>query len=852
MTVAVSSGSVRVAGVTHAVTGANVTITANASSNPRYDAVVADSAGALSAIAGTPAAEATLDQPSVALGTYAVLAVIYVAPGAIAINAAEIVQKQQTQNPNAFHDEPHALNNATIHTGTLDDAQIPAGIARDAEVTTAVSTHTAASDPHADRAAAASDATTKVTTHEAAADPHTTYQKESEKGAANGYASLDSNTVVPAAQLPAPSSTTFGGVKSHAAVSHEFLTSVGTDGIPVGATITLSDVPALLDSSFALTGDISPTALSADANNYNPTGLSTASTIRISTNDTTDRTLTGLAGGADGRLIFLHNLGPGNLLLSDEDALSTAGNRFALTSTVTMMPDALSMLQYDFTSQRWRVLHKTSGATTPALVFATTNVGGVSDQFLRSDDQIALFDNVLPDAVGTAAHGGIVGPTILDSGIDTADGTSFVTGSVATAAHYNELITLTVYSVGAADPNIPTLTTARGLTIAQIATRLNSTGHVRMTVFRTCIASGGSTGNLTIDFAGQTQTLCAWEVLAWAATGATAANNGSDGVGGSSSATSSSNRTSTPVITLATLEAGSATYAASAHASNETSVAGTGYLELTDLQFSGPAAGFQTEWKPGGTTTPSATWSTNSQPSVIVGVEIVPPDGVTIAARRGHVHATGAGTPTTAAFGDAAAIGAGPAASMTNHVHGMPALGTTTAAVGTAAGGSATTPSKSDHVHATGAGTPSTQASGDAAAVGSGPNAAMDNHKHAMWNDFIVVTFSKQGTVATTTDSTAGRWYNDTGRTLTFASVRATAVTAPTGATLIVDVNKDGTTIFTTQASRPTIAISGNTNKVTNPDVTTIADGSYLTVNVDQVGSTVAGSDLTVQVFMKG
>jgi len=40
-----------------------------------------------------------------------------------------------------------------------------------------------------------------VAAHEAASDPHTGYQKESEKAAANGYASLDANTRVPDAQL---------------------------------------------------------------------------------------------------------------------------------------------------------------------------------------------------------------------------------------------------------------------------------------------------------------------------------------------------------------------------------------------------------------------------------------------------------------------------------------------------------------------------------------------------------------------------------------------------------------------------------------------------------------------------
>lgn len=74
------------------------------------------------------------------------------------------------------HAAAHAINSAN-HTGTLDDAQIPATIARDAEVTTAVSDHAAA------------------------ADPHTNYQRETEKGVAGGYASLDGSGLVPDAQI---------------------------------------------------------------------------------------------------------------------------------------------------------------------------------------------------------------------------------------------------------------------------------------------------------------------------------------------------------------------------------------------------------------------------------------------------------------------------------------------------------------------------------------------------------------------------------------------------------------------------------------------------------------------------
>lgn len=75
--------------------------------------------------------------------------------------------------------------------------------------------------------------------------------------------------------------------------------------------------------------------------------------------------------------------------------------------------------------------------------------------------------------------------------------------------------------------------------------------------------------------------------------------------------------------------------------------------------------------------------------------------------------------------------------------------------------------------------------------------------------------------------------------------------TAPTGADLIVDVNKNGVTIFTTQANRPKILASAFTGVAPAPDVTTYNAGDYLSCDVDQVGSTVAGSDLTVSVRLR-
>jgi len=71
--------------------------------------------------------------------------------------------------------------------------------------------------------------------------------------------------------------------------------------------------------------------------------------------------------------------------------------------------------------------------------------------------------------------------------------------------------------------------------------------------------------------------------------------------------------------------------------------------------------------------------------------------------------------------------------------------------------------------------------------------------------------------------------------------------TAPTGATLIVDINVNGTSIWdSTQASRLTFAVSNQSTSQTSFDNSSLSEGDILTLDVDQVGSTIAGSDLTV------
>ena len=71
---------------------------------------------------------------------------------------------------------------------------------------------------------------------------------------------------------------------------------------------------------------------------------------------------------------------------------------------------------------------------------------------------------------------------------------------------------------------------------------------------------------------------------------------------------------------------------------------------------------------------------------------------------------------------------------------------------------------------------------------------------------------------------------------------------APTGASAIFDIHKNGTTLFTTQANRPTVAAAAVSASVALPDVTTLAAGDVLTIDCDQVGSSVASTGFTIAI----
>ncbi|MEV2239534.1 hypothetical protein [Micromonospora sp. NPDC049891] len=111
----------------------------------------------------------------------------------------------------------------------------------------------------------------------------------------------------------------------------------------------------------------------------------------------------------------------------------------------------------------------------------------------------------------------------------------------------------------------------------------------------------------------------------------------------------------------------------------------------------------------------------------------------------------------------------------------------------------------------------------------------------------ILPPLSLSGTV--TVGTGVHRLYNDTTVVLRVAGVRASVGTPSSSGSVVVDVNRNGTTIFPTQANRPAIASGSSTSgKNTLAEVTELGVNDYLTVDVDSAGT--GAANLVVQILV--
>jgi hypothetical protein len=185
-----------------------------------------------------------------------------------------------------------------------------------------------------------------------------------------------------------------------------------------GGTFSAPTITGAADvqEAIALSGDITPAQLTVNQNDYAPTGFSAASAVRLSTN--ASRNITGLAGGSDGRIIILHNVGSFNVVLTNQDSASTAANRFQFGGDLSLLPDYSVTLRYDATASRWR-----------AITTATAGGGGgISSVGIAAGNGIALSGTCTITTSGTCtvSNAGIVN---VKRQIFTAVGSSTYTPS---------------------------------------------------------------------------------------------------------------------------------------------------------------------------------------------------------------------------------------------------------------------------------------------------------------------------------------------------------------------------------------------------------------------------------------
>jgi hypothetical protein len=112
---------------------------------------------------------------------------------------------------------------------------------------------------------------------------------------------------------------------------------------------------------------------------------------------------------------------------------------------------------------------------------------------------------------------------------------------------------------------------------------------------------------------------------------------------------------------------------------------------------------------------------------------------------------------------------------------------------------------------------------------------------------YTVQTFTAPGTLSIYTGKS--RWYAPAD--FEIVNITVSCGTAPTGASIVVDINNNGASIYTNPANRPHIFAGANYSVATMPNNTLINQNEYLTVDIDQVGTTYAGSDLVVVLQLK-
>ncbi len=257
-----------------------------------------------------------------------------------------------------------------------------------------------------------------------------------------GGCTISTNALCATGTANISGATTIGGALTYGGVTlSNAVAGTGNMVLSAGPTFTGTITAAIANYSGALaangsftasadtyyTGTITPTALSGSVDNYNPTGLSTSSVIRLS-GGAADRNITGLAGGAAGRSITIINIGTtNNLIFKNLSGSSTAANQFGLGADVTIAANGQSAkFWYDTTASLWRAeaTYTTAGGiatgTVTSVTCATTTITTSGTCYARGQ--------VVGTATNDDATAGNFGEYVVSS-VESADATSISSAS---------------------------------------------------------------------------------------------------------------------------------------------------------------------------------------------------------------------------------------------------------------------------------------------------------------------------------------------------------------------------------------------------------------------------------------
>src|SRR5882672_11462922 len=164
--------------------------------------------------------------------------------------------------------------------------------------------------------------------------------------ALDGTLSAERTLAVSAALL-----LTDGGANNPATIGRAALTGDATAAADSNA-LTLVKASSL----FSFTGIITPPQITANQNDYSPTGIGTANVLRLSSDATRDITGINANTNTSGRILILLNVGANNIDLRHENASSSAANRFNnLTGADPSIIGQFGQrtIWYDATLSRW-------------------------------------------------------------------------------------------------------------------------------------------------------------------------------------------------------------------------------------------------------------------------------------------------------------------------------------------------------------------------------------------------------------------------------------------------------------------------------------------------------------------